>query len=787
MRQRPVYYWRSYLIAAVILAVAAASAPSLSGVVHDSTGAIVPGAIIILRPTSGADRQAVTGPDGRFTIETPESGDILLIIRAGGFAEKTVRLTDTDRTGEVDLVVAPANVLETVTVTPSRGEQRVIDVPASISVLKSEEIKQSPAVMADDVLREVPSFSLFRRSSSLSTHPTSQGVSLRGLGPSGVSRTLVLNDGIPVNDPFGGWVYWSRVPLEGVDRIEVVESSGSSLYGNYAMGGVINIVGSRPSGPAIELKPQYGNHGSPKFDLFGTDVWGRLGMTVNGSAYNTDGFPIVIANERGPIDINATEKYHNLDVKLDYSATDRLKAFFRVGNFGENRGNGKIDEVNDTQWTSLSGGIRSELKDGSDVQATLYGDIEHFHSTFEAVPATNPPRSIDRLSIDQHVPTHAYGSVVQWSKALSASNYLSAGTDFHWVSGDSQEDSYNPAPGPIVPPVQQAVLALYRVSGGTQRNVGAFLQDVIAALPQLSVTLSLRADHWRNYDAHNLETLVPSGAPSASNNPMLPDRDDTAVSPRAAAVYHLSDRMNVWGDIGGGFRAPTLNELYRQFRVGNVLTLPNANLGPERLVGGEAGVNIIAARDLSVRGTWFDNRVSNPVSNITLSTVGSNVTQQRQNLGQTQIWGVQTEVEYRVASEWRISGGYIYDHATVTEFAANPALVGNAVPQVPRHRGSLQLSYVNPRYASVAFGVQFIGRQFDDDLNTRTVPGESAPGLPGYATVDLMLTRTLARNFEAFFGVENLFDQQYIVGTLPTTIGSPRLVNGGIRVRFSGQ
>ena len=141
------------------------------------------------------------------------------------------------------MVVTPPALLETVTVTPSRTEERLGNIPASINVLDSEDIKNSPALVADDVLRQIPTFSLFRRTSSLSSHPTAQGVSLRGIGPSGVSRTLVLVDGIPFNDPFGGWVYWTRVPMESVDRIEVIDGSSSSLYGNYAMGGVINIVG----------------------------------------------------------------------------------------------------------------------------------------------------------------------------------------------------------------------------------------------------------------------------------------------------------------------------------------------------------------------------------------------------------------------------------------------------------------------------------------------------------------------------------------------------------------
>jgi outer membrane receptor protein involved in Fe transport len=354
------------------------------------------------------------------------------------------------------------------------------------------------------------------------------------------------------------------------------------------------------------------------------------------------------------------------------------------------------------------------------------------------------------------------------------------------VDGDSEEDGYNVAPGLVTPSVQGAVLALRRISGGTQRTTGFFLQDILTPLPKLTLTFSGRLDHWRNYDGHNLENNVPSGTPTV-NNRLLDDREDTVFSPRAAAMVHVTDRVNIWGDLSSGFRAPTLNELYRQFRVGTVLTLANNELGPERLKGGEVGINIAPRRDLTWRTTFYDNRIENPVANVTIAVTPAQTTQQRQNLGRTRIWGIQTDVEYRIGPSVRLAGGYLYNQAKVEEFAANPALVGNFLPQVPTHRGSVQASYANPRYINVAFSLQFLGRQFDDDQNVRIVPGFTEPGLPKYGLADFMVSRNLHRNLDVFFGVQNLFDEEYFVGTLPTTIGSPRLVNGGVRVRFSGR
>jgi outer membrane receptor protein involved in Fe transport len=184
-----------------------------------------------------------------------------------------------------------------------------------------------------------------------------------------------------------------------------------------------------------------------------------------------------------------------------------------------------------------------------------------------------------------------------------------------------------------------------------------------------------------------------------------------------------------------------------------------------------------------VRSTWFDNRVKNPVSNVTIATN----TQQRQNLGRTRIWGVQTDAEYRLSTQWRVSGGYVFNQAKVKEFAANPLLVGKYLQQVPKNRGSVSVAYTNPRVATLSMSVLAFGRQFNEDLNTGVVPGATTPGMPAYGVLEFSALRTIGRNLDLFLGVQNALDQEYIVQLLPTTTGSPRLVNGGVRVRWSGR
>jgi len=816
------------MIASALLLLLQVAAPAaVSGTVHDANGGAVANAAVIVRLESGAERQALTGPDGSFSIPLTGSGSVALIVRASGFSESKQTIAAGARRTNLEIKLAPAAIFETVTVTAARAEQRTFDTAASVSVLDREQIRQSPAVVADDVLRQLPSFSLFRRTSSLSSHPTAQGVSLRGIGPSGVSRTLVLLDGVPFNDPFGGWVYWTRVPLMDASRIEIVDGSSSSLYGNYAMGGVINIVSAPASRRTVDFSTQYGNLSSPKVDFSGSDVWRKVGVVVNGGGFKTDGFPIVAASERRTadqtppgVDNLANVAYRNFNVKLDYNATDRLRAYFRSGYFHEERDNGKAstidhtEEANDTTWTTLTGGIQARLADESDLQAAVFGDIETFHSNFLAVPAANPPRSLGRMTTNQTVPTDGFGGMAQWSKALTHANLFTAGADWRWVKGESQEDLLDTTKGQTV--------VTKRVAGGNQQSAGAFVQDLITPTTRLTLTVGGRVDHWSNNDPHFVETTVATGAQTVR---ALAPRSDTVFSPRGTALYRLSQSASVWASYGYGFRAPTLNELYRQFAQGAVTTRANDQLGPERLHGAEAGVKIAPTSNVTVRSTWFDNRVRNPVANV---TIGTNL-QQRQNLGQTKIAGLQTDVEYRVGSVWRVGGGYLYERARVVEYAApagNADLAHNCpggiaagesgqpceLAQVPRHRASLLATYSQPKYFTASIGLQVVGRQFDDDQNVRFVPtpalsdggypvdgcadtpspdtcasSASRPGLPKYAIVSITASRAIGHNLEVFFGIQNAANRQYFVSTQPTTIGSPRMINGGVRVHFAGR
>ena len=230
--------------------------------------------------------------------------------------------------------------LDQVVVTASRTEQKLKDVPASVTVLTKEEIRRSAAQTIDDLLRQIPFLSFSRRSSSLVANPATQGVSLRGVGPTGSSRTLVLLDGVPLNDPFGGWIYWSKVPLQSIERIEVVRGGGSSVWGNLALGGVINIITERPQRRTLRFTGEGGDRGTVNLDLYASDLFGPLGVAVEGNYFNTEGYKIIREDQKGKIDINATSEHKTFNGKLEYTFSPNAALSLQGSLFAEDRGNG---------------------------------------------------------------------------------------------------------------------------------------------------------------------------------------------------------------------------------------------------------------------------------------------------------------------------------------------------------------------------------------------------------------------------------------------------------------
>jgi outer membrane cobalamin receptor len=655
--------------------------------------------------------------------------------------------------------------LDPVVVSVTRLEQRASEAPASVTVLTRPDVETTASQTVDDLLRQVPGFSLFRRSSSLVANPTTQGVSLRGIGPSGTSRALVLLDGVPINDPFGGWVYWNRVPLAAVDQIEVVRGGGSSVWGNYALGGIVHILTRRPTERGAWFDASYGNHNTANVDLRLTEAWGPLRIGLEGNWFTTDGYEVVKASRRGSIDVNADAEHALFNGRLEFVLSPDLTLFVAGNYYDEERGNGTPLQFNRTDSGLFATGLRARTERFGEWAAAVYGQFQEFRSTFSTQALD---RNSETLALDQLVPSTSWGGSLQWSQKFG-DHLVSAGGDARWIDGETKEKVF-----------ANNVFVRTRVAGGQQIVAGIFLQDVWVPVRVVEVTGGIRADYWTNYDAFRRDTPPPAGVPAQQS---FSDIERLILSPRAAGLFHLTATTDLRASAYQGFRVPTLNELYRVFRVRNDVTVANANLKPERVTGGELGLSQRWG-PLEARVTGYWNDVKDLVANVTLAAPlpdcpAGTTCRQRQNLDLARVRGVETELEWRVARDWRVFGSYLYVDARVVDAPNQPGLEGKRLAQVPTNAASAGLRYANPAILNASLVARYVGQQYEDDLNT--LP------LGSYVVFDAFLSRAFARWGEAYFAVENLFDRTYTVGRTSEgviSIGAPRLVRGGVRLAF---
>ncbi|HEY6554948.1 MAG TPA: TonB-dependent receptor, partial [Vicinamibacteria bacterium] len=223
------------------------------------------------------------------------------------------------------------------------------------------------------------------------------------------------------------------------------------------------------------------------------------------------------------------------------------------------------------------------------------------------------------------------------------------------------------------------------------------------------------------------------------------------------------------------FRGPTLNELYRSFRVGDTVTLANPGLRAERLLGGEIGARW-RDRRATVSSTLFWTETKDPVANRTLTVAPSLITRQRQNLGRTRARGLELDADARLGERISLAAGYAFTDGFVESFPTSPDLEGRLLPQLPRHQASLRVRYEQGRLSTNA-ALRFVGRQYEDDRNEL--------GLASFVVADLNAACRVGPSAQAFVAIENLFDERAVVGRTPVaTLGPPRLVRIGLRLRL---
>jgi len=760
------------VVAAILLAasVARADGTRVEGVVRDASGASVPAATIQLTANSYAAR-TTTDTSGAFAFDGVPAPSGSVTVNAKGFQQFQQAWKAANGLANLTVTLQLLPVTQKIVVTAARTATPLEETPLSVVQLTRDDLNATPALTLDDSLHQVPGFSLFRRTSSRTANPSTMGVSLRGLGGTATSRVLVLEDGIPLNDPFGSWIYWDRVPTESVSSIEVAQEGASSLYGTSALGGVIQFL-THPSHPAgISLETSYGNQNTPDLSLWAGGEKGGWESTFGSEVFNTDGYFLVPQADRGSVDTQASSKHGTADLMIGRMIGTQNEIFARGWYMDDSRNNGTVVQINSDRLGQGALGANLQSATLGSFQLRFYGMAESYHQTFSAVLTG---RNKEYLTDDQAIPAQGMGGSALWTRGLGKRQTLVAGFDAHEEIGHSNDFLFS---GTSPTHLRNTF------SGGHQRTVGVFAEDLIQVAPRWTLTLSARFDDWRNLDAAmKCVSFAQSCTPPLT---IYPDRSYDVFDPRAILIHQLNSHVSWSASVYRAFRAPTLNELYRAFRQGTTLTNGNPNLRAERLTGGEAGVDVFGFdRRLELRGVFFYNQMVNPIANVTLSTTPTLITAEKENLGRTSSPGFEIDGIARITNRLQLSAGYQYVNAKVISFPTtppNPSLVGLWVAQVPHNMATFQVQYDNPKFLSASLQGRVASKQFNDDLNQFP--------LGGFFVLDAMAYRLVGLGTEVFAAVENLTNDRYTIAyasTVPLVpqLGVPVAARFGVRVQI---
>lgn len=747
--------------------VRAQSTGQITGRVVDTTGALIEGAQITVLDDKGAVRaKTATKNDGAFAVASLAPGRYRVTAQRDRFetSETTVEISATATTVSLDLKLQVRRVTEVVTVTAAtRSDSKVEDLPVSASIVTQQDVQYTAAQSLDELLLATPGVNL-QEPPSFAQHPTSNAVSMRGLGG---ERTLVLLDGVPLNDAFFGYVQWNRVPLDSIDHVEVVRGGASSLWGSYAMSGVINTVTKAPSTSGFSIFESYGTNNTYQLsgvgDLF-ANRWLKVGLRAD--RFSTDGYNTTPKDQRGPLDIPTSFHQNNFEANALFGTGDNLYGYLR-GNYHNN------DQVlttpagtNNQHDAGITGGLKKRFTDSSFLEMNSWFQHSQFVTFNTDVPSNGTVGFQEFVQNVHTTPADDFGASAQWTKALGKRIQLvQIGTDFRRISG------YDSAA--ILDETGNHVRT--DLGKGKQLFTGLFGQLSLKPFTApLELTLSARYDHFRNYDGFD-------GNPGGSG--LQPDKSKNSFDPRLAARYRLTSMVALRGAIYRAFRAPTLDNLYRGFSTTSGTFLPNSQLDPETMIGGEIGSDLHAGK-FTGGFTVFRNDVHNLIGSRNLADSelppGFFFGSKNINVGKVRSDGIELTAEYQFSRRVILNAAYTLTHSRALENPEDPVSIGLQTANIPRNFAAAGLRWLPATRWNVALQSRWLDKSFGDSDHTLTQDSHFIAD----AHVDYQLNRMM----QIFASASNLFDRTYIAtnsGFEPPKLGPPLQVFAGVRIQLS--
>ncbi len=632
----------------------------------------------------------------------------------------------------------------------------------------------------ENTLRKIPGLQQFRRSDARSANPTSQGVTLRGLGGNASSRAILSLDGVPQADPFGGWVSWPGYNALALGYAEIRRGGGSGSKGAGAVAGTIDLF-SKNVGNRIEINTAYGSRNSLDGKLlFGREL-GQGQLTISASHARGDGFIPIIESQRGLVDRQSAYDQSGIAVRYVAPLSGKTELQANVRAFTDDRERGfefsdihndgadasirLVDRTSDWQWSALG-----------------YVQIRNFNFSVGSVAADR--NSVNRVFEQFSVPSNGLGARFELRPPVGDDIELRIGGDWRRTEGTTNENFFfldNDTP------------RRQRRAGGSTATYGGFVEASAQASDALILTAGGRIDFWSidNGFRREIELINPFPG-SVRTDVQFANRNGTEFTGRGGFAFDATGELTFRGAAYLGWRLPTLNELFRPFRVGADATAANEQLEPERVKGAELGLDWYND-NVSIGVTAFYNQLDNAVANVTLANgpglfpgvgfvSGAGVFRQRQNLDSVESKGIEFDAEFdlgAIIDGLSFRAAYSYVDAEVNSSGAAATVNGLRPAQIPKHNASSSLRWEQENGTGASVSVRYVGSQFEDDQNSRR--------LDDALTVDGRIDFAINESLLVEGRVENLFNAR-----VETAISSNEIIERafpqtfwiGLRAKF---
>ena len=647
---------------------------------------------------------------------------------------------------------------------------------AAFSVVRIDETVLSRSSRLDEALRSVPAVSLFRRTSSAAANPTTQGISLRAIAPSGAGRTLVLLDGVPLNDPFGGWVIWSQATPESLESLDVIRGAGSGPYGAGALTGTITLR-ERGKGGALDVSAS--ERGGVRTAGAASTRLGPLAVTLSGLREVSDGYVPVRGPAAGAADTPLDLDSRSAALRVD-TALGQANLSVRAATWEEDRGSGLAGTRANASGHSLSAtAAQAPTADGYGWRLQAWRIDSNLANSSASVSAD---RSTTTPANDQFkTPATGWGlnAALRRRMADFAGGRLEweLGADARFNDGETNELFSNPT---------GAGFTRIRRAGGETAVAGAYVDASWSAAEWL-VAGGLRVDRWENTGGFRQENTLATGAVLLNESDA--DRSGEVVSARLAVRRDLGGGYAARAAAYSGFRPATLNELHRPFRVGNDITEANAALTPETLKGVETG---LAFDREGVRwgASVFWNQIEDAIVNVTIGAgpatfpragfvPAGGVLRQRQNAGTIDAWGVELTGALDLSSAVSLNAAASWTDAEIDGGSSAAQLTGLRPAQAPEWSATAGLDWRATDRVTLALAARYESSRFDDDLNSRV--------LDAAVTLDARAEWAFTPNAILWMAADNLFDEDVEVSETGTGVagyGPPRTLSVGLRLSY---